>query len=79
MRKQLLDRATAIHAVKVAKTLDDKKVESSFNQIGIFRAEIQDTETSEAFEQLLLRINNWANTYPIVTEGEIRELRPNAR
>lgn len=75
MKKQLLDRATAIHTVKVAKTLSDEVVQSSLNQIGIFRTRISNA-SPEHFDELLNEINIWAAEQPLATEGEIKELRP---
>ena len=78
MKKRLLDRATAIHSVKVAKTLNDELVQASLNQIGIFRARIS-TTSPEELDELLKEINIWAADHPLATEGEIKELRPNLR
>ncbi|WP_027392975.1 hypothetical protein [Aquimarina latercula] len=79
MKKELLDRATAIHTVKVAvKTLSDEVVQSSLNQIGTFRRKIKEA-SPEQFNEILNEINNWAATSPIVTEGDILELRPKLR
>lgn len=78
MKKELLDRATAIHTVKVARTLNDDIVQSSLNQIGAFRREIKNSN-EEQFIEILNEINTWAATPPIVTEGDILELRPNLR
>lgn len=78
MKKQLLDKATAIHTVKVAKTLDNDKVKSSLAQIGVFRTMISGANTEE-YNKILNEINNWAATSPVVTERDILELRPNLR
>ena len=78
MKKQLLDRATAIHTVKVSRTLNDDIVQSSLNQIGAFRRKIKKMDSSQ-YNKLLNEINRWAATLPIVTEGDILELRPNLR
>lgn len=75
MKKQLLERATAIHTVKVSKTLSDDLVKLSLKQIGIFREKIRDAN-SDQFGDLLKEINNWAADLPIVTESNILELRP---
>jgi putative heme iron utilization protein len=75
MKKQLLDRATAIHTVKVAKkTISNDVVKASLNQIGAFRAKIGDAN-SDQYDEILNEINNWAATSPIVTESDILELR----
>lgn len=76
MKKQLLDRATAIYTVKVAaKTLNDEVVQASLDQIGIFRAKIK-AANPEHFNEIINEINNWATTSPIVTESDILDLRP---
>lgn len=76
MKKQLLDRATAIHTVKVAKkTISNDVVKASLNQIGAFRVKIRDAN-SDQFDEILNEINNWAAVSPIVTESDILELRP---
>ncbi|QKX04104.1 hypothetical protein HN014_03995 [Aquimarina sp. TRL1] len=78
MKKQLLDLATAIHTVKVARTLDYDIVQLSLNQIGTFRRKIKNMDSSQ-HDELLDKINTWAATPPIVTEGDILELRLNLR
>ncbi len=78
MKKQLLDRATAIHTVKVAKTYSDVVVQSSLNQIGDFRGRINNAKPEE-FDELLKEIEIWAADQPLVTEGDIKELRPNLK
>lgn len=79
MKKQLLDRATAIHAAKCAKSsMYEAAIDSNESLKSIMsRIEILDNEAR--LNEVLKEINTWAANSPVVSESDIKELRPRLR
>lgn len=81
MKKQLLDRATAIHAVKFNKSSIYQAAANSSELLMDMMNSIENAEdeNEQALKQVRKEIDIWAATSPIVTERDILGLRPKLR
>ncbi|MNP98396.1 hypothetical protein D3C85_110130 [compost metagenome] len=73
MALEILKKASAIHAVKYAKTLDMKIAIESFDKLQEIKLKLAD-RTDDQLAELSEEIETWKNRNPIVKEVEINNL-----